>query len=80
MTQVTINDRPPIIRKKIRDVMSGELFRYKSDIYLMTDEERNGDSLALLIGEGSNNFGSLIDFEETIEVITLNGTITVNIN
>lgn len=80
MTVVQINDIPPIIEEKIKNIMPGELFRYHYDIYLMTDEsDCNGDELALLITDESN-FGALIPFEETEDVIRLNGTITVKIN
>lgn len=81
MTTVQINDKTPITKVKIKFIVAGELFRFDNKIYLMTDEaDCNGDELALLITDDDSTFGTLISFEETDEVVRLNGTITVKIN
>ena len=80
MTKVKINDKPDRRIMKIKDIMAGDLFRYKDNIYLMTDEiDSDGDALALLITDASN-FGVLIPFVDIEEVVKLNGTIFVEIN
>lgn len=80
MTAVQINDKTPVTKVKIKYIVAGELFRFDNNIYLMTDEaDCNGDELALLITDDDSTFGSLIPFDETEEVVRLNGTITVQI-
>lgn len=80
MTTVQINDETPVTKVEIKYIVAGELFRFDNSIYLMTDEaDCNGDELALLITDDDSTFGSLIPFDETEEVVRLNGTITVQI-
>lgn len=82
MTTVKINDKPRAREIRIRDIGTGELFRYTNDnkIYLMTDEfDDDGYSLALLITNASS-FGTLVPFENEDKVTKLNGTITVEID
>lgn len=79
MTTVEINNKSCAITMKIKDILIGDLFRYKDNIYLMTDEiDNDGDALALLITD-TPNFGVLIPFTDIEEVTRLDGKISVEI-